>query len=230
MNITANTAKSGLFIIVLMLAGCWHCYEAHEVDGAAGRFCVPEAQVVKDASWIPPDRPGAPKTFAFRGCSSGNQKEPSSCIFPEAVRGGVVSPLASSKVHWQDFAADSFYKKVVSDYDSKLETLDDGSLLIISNTQLWGDWYVWRKSKPFSGEDALQLENDDELVAVCREVENVKYSDSQQNRSTVVCDRSIRAQDYAVSYSFESNMRIPQMLGVLDAQVLAVIERWRCQK
>jgi hypothetical protein len=222
--------RNAFAAVMLILSGCGQGHEIYEVDGVDGKFCVPDANVVPRVAWLPPDRPGTPKTFAFQGCWSANPTAQTACAFPSVLRGGVVSPKSSfRRERWQDIAADSFYKKVVLEHDSLLEVADTGSTLIVSNRRLWKDWYIWRKAKPLTVSEP-HLDDDDELVAVCHTVKNVTLPEKQETRDMISCDRYVQGKDYTLNYSFESSGRVPRKLEALDVQIFKQIDRWRCEK
>lgn len=215
---------------MMMLAGCSQGYEVNEVDGN-GKFCVPDAYTVPLIPWVPPDRPGTPKTFAFQGCWSADPAPQVACPFPLMLRGGVVAPKSSfRRGRWQDIAADSFYKKVALEKDSLIEVTDAGSTLIVSNPRLWQDWYVWHKAKPLTDESKPQLDGDDELIAVCHTVKDVMLPGKRETRDMISCDRNVLGSDYALQYSFESQERVPRNLDALDAKIFEQVDRWRCEK
>jgi hypothetical protein len=219
-----------LCIGLLVLGGCsGDGYKRYQVDGALTDFRVPHENLIPGVPWLPPDRPDAPKGFAFQACWSADPAIKPTCSIP-FLRGAVVEPLSSFRGSlWQDYGSGAFYRTVVSEPTSTLESVDGGSIVVVSNPKLSQQWYVWRKAIRVPGGAKPQLTDGDEVVATCQNISvSIPYKGGR--RETISCDRTFRAKDLAINYQFESQERVPHNLDRLDSAVLAQVDKWRCPK
>lgn len=209
--------KRWLFIIGIVSATA--CGPAHQA-AAESRFCIPDAYAVPNVAWAPPETQKS-RDVAFRGCRASDK----ACRLPSEIRNGVIEPDDRTGWKWEQFAPDAFYRRVATEGSPALEPLDDGTTIVVTNTALTRDWYVWRKSARDGKTNAL-LADGDELVAVCRNQELTEPG--QAPRPAVVCNRYTDSADYGLHFTFESQTRIPQEIEKLDSGLRAVIDAWRC--
>jgi hypothetical protein len=205
----------------------------HQLVGAERKFCVPKELDIQPPSWVPENRPGTPGGFAFRGCWAVDPAAPRACGLPRMFQTAGVGPrIAHPSWRFQDMAADTFYRRVLTEEDSLFEVSDDRSIVVASNKRLWSDWYVWRKAIPLSNRTKPSFAANDELLAVCQLVKDAAIPKTYVKRDFVSCERFVVARDYSFHYSFESTKRIPTSAEItsLDKELVAAIEGWRCNK
>lgn len=225
-------SKHSSAIILFSLFFVHGCAAGLQEDlGEAGKFCIPESQVVPDVPYAPVDSPSAPKGFAFAGCWSSTGVPPAGCPMPGTVRGGVVSAKQhAAPVRWSELGRDpkGTYARVAANPKSKFEIHAEGSILVVENGRLWNEWFVWRKEKPNKLE--AKIEEEDTLVVTCELVRGVHTPSSVVGRDMVSCRRTTHAGGYEVQYSFESVSRIPLDVESLDAAVVGAVDGWRCPR
>lgn len=222
-------ARASLVSILICLSGCAKGAEVYAVDGTKGSFCLPRELTVPDLAWVPPDPPNAAKEFAFSGCWNPDKDAQISCGLPPEIRGGVIGPKKAFKGRlWQNFDDGALIKRIALQTSSTVDLSSNGQVVVVSNSSLDWNWYVWRKSEAIAQNilPSPLLRDDDELLAVCQTV-NVLVPQKGQ-RNMISCDRYVVGTDYYLKYSFESEERIPRDLDGLDAQVIKQVESWRC--
>lgn len=200
--------------------------DVHMIDGAQGKFCLPQEYAVPDIYWIPEDPPGAPKEFAFVACWSPDPSVEFLCGFPPEIHGGVVGPKSNFRGWlWQDFDDATWIKQLSTKSQTIIDVTSDGQIVVVENKQRDWNWYVWKKNTGIDIEKPF-LTDDDELLAIC-ENQNVMVP-RKGDRLAISCDRRVRGKDYSLKYSFESRQRVPKNLEELDKKVMEKIESWRC--
>ncbi len=205
----------------------------HQLVGADRKFCVPKELDIQPPSWVPENRPGTPGGFAFGGCWAVDPAASRGCGLPKMFQTAGVAPRsAHPSWRFQDMAADTFYRRVLTEKDSLFEVSDDLSVVVASNKRLWSDWYVWSKATPLSNRTKSSFAANDELLAVCQLVKDASITKSYVKRDFVSCERFVMAEDYSFHYSFESTKRVPTSTEIasLDKELMAAIESWRCDK
>jgi hypothetical protein len=216
---------------LLFLSGCDRGDQVAAVDGVVDKFCIPAAHRVPDVPWVPADPPGTPKGFAFDTCWSADPDVMYVCGFAPSIRGGVVSPRSSFRGwHWKDFSGGTLIRWELSSDGVSLQSHDNGKLLVGSNVTLGGSWYIWRKARPLLQGEKPFLADEDEMLALCRTIDNVVIPHQVGERSIINCDRFVLGKDYLLSYSFESPERIPTGLEAQDAAIFAKLDSWRCER
>ncbi len=207
--------------VALALSACSADHVAYEVPGAAGRFCVPSRLNIAAPYWladIPTLKDGG---FAV-ACPS---KAESACAIPDQVISAGVGPLAEKPpALWENWHADAFYRRIVSEPGTTLVPTDDGLFVVVANASLSDLWLVWSKS---SNSTSVAPGPGDALWATCKESQF--WISGKGPRRGISCDRWASGSDFAFHYSFESQDRVPKGLPSLDTQVSNVIEGWRCE-
>lgn len=217
--------------LVLSTIGCNHArdVEVHEIKGVGDKFCVPKSHRVGRVPWIPSGVPEG-SGFAFSGCWRGDLKEEPGCLLPKRVVGGVVESIGDFRgQQWQDFDDESLVTRTISGQDALLESTDGGRTVVASNPSTYWGWFVWRKATHLVGDGSLVLDGADELIATCQ-MKDGALPGTSETRATVMCERNALGTDYALSYSFESEGRVPKEVEKLDAQLFAGIDSWRCRE
>ena len=146
------------------------------------------------------------------------------------VVGGVVESTGDFRgQQWKDFDDESLVKRTIRGQDALLESTDGGRVVVASNPRTYWGWFVWRKATPLVGDGSVVLDGADELIATCQK-KDVAMPGTSKTRAAVMCERNALGKDYALSYSFESEGRVPKDVEELDAQLFAGIDSWRCKK
>jgi len=220
-----------LFICLLGAVGACSAkgYKLYSVDGAKGDFCVPQKNVIPDIWWVPKAKPGAPKGFSFQSCWRPDLRVRATCTTP-FLTGVDVRALSQFKGwQWENIPADAFFRTVASDSGSKLEVLDAGSIVVVSNPKLTPNWYVWKKAIAVLGGATPQLTNGDQVIAACQQ-SDVSIPHTSDSRKAIFCSRTIRLEDVVVDYHFESEGVVPRDWGNMDVAVASQLDKMRCPK
>lgn len=198
-----------------------------EVDGVAGAFCVPDEQTIPDPWWVPEDKPGTPRGFAFAGCWS-DRHRPADCPFPNNVKAGTVHGLNYEKPRtYAGIPADAFLRTVLSEHDTDFAADASGHVVSARNDRLWPSWYIWRVSSPVASGARPTFNDDDELLATCHADTSVQKPLAGTPHN-IFCNRSLESEGLWLEYSFESHEEFPTDFSGLDATVLSVIRSWQC--
>jgi len=221
MKTKTGTRTFWLATVLAALTGCQH-------SGASGTmriggFCVPENRLIPGVPWAEQAVRNAPPSFAFTGCW---QRAADGCDLPSTVINGEVKLDDNLKGwHWEDFEPNAFYRRVTVDGRPQLEVLGDQRYLVVSNEALTKDWYIWRTNGQFDPHSP-KLGSGDALVEVCSARQPVE---AEKDGYTTMCSRHITASDYSVQYASASKNRFPIEFEADDAQVIELIESWRCK-
>ena len=217
--------------LTAFLATCG-CSAAHgttqyKVDGVTEAFCVPNEQTVPTPWWVPEDKPGTPKGFAFAGCWSDRDRS-ADCPFPINIQGGTAHGLNYKQPRtYAGIPADAFLRTVLSEPDTVFSVDASGRYISAQNKRLWQDWYIWKISAPVANNARPSFNDTDELLATCHASTSVQkpLADSPEN---IFCRRSFSSGGLWLDYSFESYEKFPTDFSELDRAVISVIEGWQC--
>ena len=217
------------FTFAILLSTSCAADEVHHIDGAKSNFCLPDANKVADVPWIPVDKPGTPDSFAFAGCA-GMKNYKGTCGTPASVVGGYVEERSAfHSQRWGDVVTGSTLKKINSDPSAEVKVAENGMLVIVHNVRLWApDWFVWLKATRVADQVRPHLDDDDVLLASCHyRSMPVLHAPT---KDVFDCDRSIQAGDYSLHYTYQSETIVPSNLKSLDSELMASIDRWRCNE
>lgn len=209
--------------LALLVVGCNHARDAREISGVNDKFCVPKNHVVGRIPWAPSDAPKG-SGFAFSGCWRGDLTNEAECSLPKMVVGGVTESAGDfGGQQWRDFGDDSLVRRTTSSKEASLEAIDGGRVVVAANPHIYWGWFVWRKVTPLA-DGSVALDGADQLVATCQK-KNVDLPGMSKTREAIMCERKVLGKDYALSYSFESEGRVPKDVEKLDAQVFRGLDR-----
>jgi len=180
-------------------------------------YCIPSEYKVKDVPWVPDD-PLYPDTgFAFQGCSAKGDSSDGNCLLPSIVAGGYIYPVQDFRSWvWDEIDSNAFVRRILNEPDTAFRQKNHDIVQVENPSSI--PWYLWRvrnQSSPFTSNS---FQSGDELVAVCR------ATDSGQ-----ICDRHVLGRSIALKYSFsvDDNLEI-EKVWLLDQELFAVVESWRC--
>lgn len=198
------------------------------VDGVSNDFCVPSRFTIAAPPWVPEDKPGAPRGFAFGGCwHAGSDRLP--CPFPETVIAGTVHGANHrSPTVYGDFDPDAFIRSVLRERDTTIRLDPSGRIVAAQNLRLWEDWYLWELGVPARAGEPISFSGSDRLVATCRFKDSV-YKPISRGARNILCDRGFDSGPLAIRYSFEADDVFPRDLERMDAAVVAVLQGWQCR-
>lgn len=220
----------GLFVV-----GCSNAQPPVELAGR--RFCVPEKHVVPGVPWVKPDGRSVreSKGAAISNCltsrlPSGSLSK-SECLFSPEVSTVVIdeddgfrSGLGSAGYE------ESVIGRMVKASDSTHSLVDSGRLLVTANPRLWADRYVWHRKDGLFTPGSKPTAGKDELLVSCKETGTKLDAPAGKFRPVVICNRKFVADRLAVSYSFESESKVPSLDVVLrlDQAIADGLDRIRC--
>lgn len=199
----------------------------YKVDGHAKDFCVPNELTIQAPWWVPDDKPGTPKGFAFAGCWS-DRDSPVDCPFPKNILSGTVHGLnyAHPRTH-ATIPADAFLRTVLTEQDTTFSVDETGHYISAHNKRLWQDWYIWKVAAPIGKGAAPVFKGQDELLAMCHTSNSVQapLGDSAEN---IFCRRSFVSGGLSIDYSFESAESFPIDFSEFDTAIVSVLKGWQC--
>jgi hypothetical protein len=216
-------AMLGMFAICACAAS-----DMHVIDGARTKFCIPTVNRVANIPWVPEGKPGTPSSFAFSGCAAAPLGHAKDCGTPPSVVGGVVEQKSSYRSQrWGDIDAGSTLKKIVLSPGAELKSVRNGEVVIVHNEKVWKpDWFVWKKSRRLVDRTKPRLEDNDILLTSCHSLPESPIGWS--GAAIFDCDRSVRADDYALQYTYRSGTLVPADIESLDLAMISSIDQWRC--
>lgn len=202
----------------------------NHVELAGQRFCVPESHVAPGVPWVKPDGKAVrdSKGIAVSNCltarTSANALIKSECLFPPAVGTIVIDEDDGFRIKPSDLVG-----RIATEEGAVQTVVDDRRLLVTENQKIWRDWYVWyRKGSPFSLGD--QPNAGDELLVTCHKSRSRIGASPSQMRNVFVCDRQSVLNGLSISYSFESESKVPSFDAVarLDKKLIDGLSKIRC--
>jgi hypothetical protein len=218
--------------IALFLTGCTAGSTAGSrqvtVDGA-GDFCVPRQFLVSAPPWVPENKPGTPRGFAFAGCwHAGAELQP--CPFPDTVITGAVHGAGHGNPTFHgSFPPDAFIRSVLRETDTTFKHSASGRVVSAQNIRLWQDWYLWELHKPEEPRDPFAFREHDRLIAACHFGKSV-YKPLAVGPQNIFCRRSFEHGSLAIQYSFEASEEFPQNMSSMDSKIIATLKGWQCSK
>lgn len=148
---------------------------------------------------------------------------------PLSVIGGTVEQKGAFTGNtWAQWGSDPKSELIAAAHapDTKIDVVDQGRTIVMTNPRLLSEWFVWHRVRPETSADVLDA--NDELVARCQIMEHVYVPNDQRGRDMVMCQRAILVSNHVLQYRFESKQRVPSDVEALDAAVEGAIDSWRC--
>lgn len=211
----------------IVVSGLCVASEPIRIPSAKSDFCLPPANRIADIPWVPEDKPGTPRSFAFAGCATMAADSAEHCGTPESILSGVVAERSTyHPQRWKDFGQTSMIRQISEAPDASMISEAGGTFVIVHNEKLWDrDWYVWQKAKKLRDEGRPHMDDDDLLVATCHHGTGTAASGSV---APLVCKRSVLTEDLSLEFTYKTDSMVPKDLVALDASVIAAIDQWRC--
>jgi hypothetical protein len=238
-GVQAMTKKNFLWFCLLLTACSSPTYR-FKITGVEGEFCVPKTGFVAPGVWfVPEDAPGAPEGFSFGGCHRLKQEaDRAACSLPEDFIDVDVDSLQERRNRiWSELKESSDYDLLVNTPGTEYAIDNETGWLVISNPNpqsTWQrkGWAIWKRGLGQSAGEALAMRDDDELIAICSNIDDFPRSAGLGSKGEYGCDRYVRGDRYALSYRFISKQRVPseQQLKALEAALFDQVDRWQCPK
>lgn len=220
-----------LSLLCCLLIGC-SSYDKYDVDGVAGKFCVPKGLLPPDVWYVPENAPGTPHEITVMGCARVPDSAREQCRLPDGLISATVIPLSVKINHvWGDLKEAVDFREAASAQEARYEWLDkkDGVFLLKSRSMVI-PWSLWKTDVP-DGESPTGLRDSDELVASC----DPQYIQSEvdgnaQPLMDLECTRYVRGKDYAIEYRIKWKHGLPDRgwYERFDTELFRQIDGWRC--
>jgi hypothetical protein len=222
------------------LAGCLlsACAVAQNpVEVAGHRFCVPKDHALPKVAWIKPDGRAVRDSdgIAISNClvvqTAGRALIKSACLFQPELGSVAIDDDDGFKVRVNDPGfRDSLLGRIALGRDTSRTVADRGRLLVTENQRVWSEWFVWHRKDAQPVDASQPVSDDDELVMTCQKSKSRIGASGGEFREFFECKRSFVSAGLSISYSFESESKVPSLDDVIkmDRSIIDGVGKMKC--
>ena len=196
------------------------------VDGVPGMFCVPHGYLPQGVWFIPENTNEKNIGFSVMGCDLLPEGLRNTCVLPgDLISLSVRSLSIHENQRWIEIKDAAIFAAVASDSATTYSIDVNANALIVFNSKVWNEWFVWKRVEKNPIRPTNQLIDSDELFVSCSEADGSSHA-------RYVCRRYVRGQRYALEYKFVSRVRVPGQKDInqFEAGLFAQIDRWQCER
>lgn len=225
-----------IFVVLIgFLSACSAAQNPVEVAGH--RFCVPKDHIIPKVAWVKPDGRAVRDSggVAISNCLLAQTVDhaftKSACLFQPALQSVAIDDDDGFRIRINESAfRSSLLGRVAQGRDTLRTTADQGRLLVTENQRIWSDWFVWHRKDGQLTNAKQPISDDYELVMTCQKSKSRIGAPGGEFRNFFGCERDFVAKGLFISYSFESENRVPSFDDVkkLDASIMDTVSQMEC--
>lgn len=227
--------KSLVVLIGLCLSACSAAQNPVEIGGH--RFCVPKGHVIPKVAWVKSDGRAVRDSggVAISNCLIAQTADhafiKSACLFQPEIQSVAIDDDDGFRIRIKDPAfRSSLLGRVAQGADTSRTIVDQGRLLVMENQGVWSDWFVWHRKDGRLVNASEPLSDGYELVMACQKSKSRIGAKGGEFRKFFGCERDFVVKGLFLSYSFESESKVPSFVDVkkLDGSIVDAVSQMKC--